>query len=229
MNSPRNRPLRVDWLRQVGARVLVWWPAKMIGIILGMAVFFALYFLLLLHPVFPVTVMPLTAVDRLVGFRPEAFPLYLSLWFYVSLAPGLLTDRRELVSYFLAVAGLSVIGFGIFLVWPTAVPRPEVNWLQHPAFAFLKSVDASGNACPSLHVAFAVFSAAWFERILRQMGATRVWRALNWAWCLGILYSTVAIHQHVFLDVVAGIALGAVVAFVHLRWLGVSAGDTQSE
>jgi membrane-associated phospholipid phosphatase len=146
------------------------------------------------------------------------------LWFYVSLAPALLIDRRELVSYGLAAAGLSVIGLGIFFFWPTAVPRPEVDWSQHPAFAFLKTVDTSGNACPSLHVAFAVFTAVWFERLLRQMGAGRLVRALNWLWCLGILYSTVASRQHVSLDVLAGAVLGATVAGVHLRLLRVFPG-----
>jgi membrane-associated phospholipid phosphatase len=137
----------------------------------------------------------------------------------VSLAPALLIDRRELVSYGLAWVGLSVIGLGLFLVWPTVVPLAAEDWARHPAFAFLKAADAAGNACPSLHVAFAVFSALWFVRLLRQMGAGRGLRALNWLWCAGILYSTVATRQHVALDVLAGAALGAAVAVVHLRWL----------
>ena len=191
----------------------------MIGTTLGMTVFFVAYFWLLRHPLYPVTIMPLTAVDRLIGFRPEALPLYLSLWFYVSLAPGLLVNRRELVSYGLAALGLSLIGLGIFFFWPTAVPPPDVDWPQHHAFAFLRSVDAGGNACPSLHVAFAVFSAIWFDHLWRQMGAGGLVRALNWLWCLGILYSTIAIRQHVALDVLAGTVLGATVALVHLRLL----------
>lgn len=222
--TPSSVPPDVGWLHQIGARVLTWWPAKMIGTTLGMIAFFIVYFWLLRHPLYPPTIMPLTAVDRLISFWPGALPLYLSLWFYVSLAPALLIDRRELVSYGLAAVGLSVIGLGIFLFWPTAVPRPEVDWSQHPAVAFLKSADASGNACPSLHVAFAVFTAVWFERLLRQMGAGRLVRALNWLWCLGILYSTVAIRQHVSLDVFAGTGLGLGVAAVHLRWLRVFRG-----
>jgi membrane-associated phospholipid phosphatase len=219
MDLPHKQPPDVGWLHQFGVRVRTWWLVKMLCTTLGMTAFFVVYFQLLRHPLHPPITVPLTAVDRLIDFRPEALPLYLSLWFYVSLAPALLINRRELVSYGLAAIGLSVIGLGIFLFWPTVVPRPEVDWLQHPAFAFLKSVDASGNACPSLHVAFAVFTAVWFERILRQMGAGRVVRALNWLWCLGILYSTVAIRQHVSLDVLAGAVLGAAVAVVHLRLL----------
>jgi membrane-associated phospholipid phosphatase len=219
MDAPRSRLPDVGWLKDVGVRVRTWWLAKLLGTTVGMTVFFVAYVWLLRHPIFPVAVMPLLAVDRLIGFFPAALPLYASLWFYVSLAPALLVNRRELVSYGLAAVVLSTIGLGIFFFWPTAIPQPEVDWSRHPAFGFLKSVDATGNACPSLHVAFAVFTAIWFERLGRQMGAGRVVRALNWVWCAGILYSTMAVRQHVALDVVAGAALGAVVALGHLRWL----------
>jgi hypothetical protein len=171
MDLPHQHPSDVGWLHQAGARVRKVWLAKMLGTTFGMTVFFVVYFQLLRHPLYPPTIVPFTAVDRLIGFRPEALPLYLSLWFYVSLAPALLINRRELVSYGLAAIALSVIGLGIFLFWPTAVPRPDVDWSQHPAFAFLKSVDASGNACPSLHVAFAVRSTgcgAWASCIPRS-------------------------------------------------------------
>jgi membrane-associated phospholipid phosphatase len=219
MDLPHLPPSEVGWLHQARIRVLIGWPVKMIGTIVGMTAFFVVYFWLLRHPLHPPTIMPLTAIDRAIGFRPGAMPLYLSLWLYVSLAPALLIDRRELMSYGLAAVGLSVIGMAIFSLWPTAVPRPAVEWSQHPAFAFLKSVDASGNACPSLHVAFAVFTAVWFGRLLRQMGARRTVRAFNWLWCLGILYSTIATGQHVALDVLAGAGLGAAVVTAHLRLL----------
>ena len=191
----------------------------MTGTALGMAAFFVAYFWVLRHPLYPLTTMPLTAVDRLVDFRPGALPLYSSLWVYVPLAPALLSSRREFMAYGLAVVGLSLIGLGIFLVWPTAVPPSGIDWSQHPAIAFLKSVDASGNACPSLHVAFAVFTAFWLERQWRHMGVGRLVRALSGLWCLAILYSTVATRQHVFLDVLAGAVLGAVIAVADLRWL----------
>ncbi len=195
----------------------------MLGTMLGMIAFFGLYFWLLRHPHYPVTVMPLTAVDRVLGFRPAAVPLYLSLWFYVSLAPALLRDDRELVSYAAAAIVLSAIGLGCFFFWPTTVPPSDVDWSRYASVRFLKAADAAGNACPSLHVAFAMFTACWFERLLREIGAGRVPRGLNWLWCAGILYSTIALRQHVFLDVLAGTALGALVAWAHFWWLRLTA------
>ena len=219
MSSSRTRQPDVGWLEDVGARMRTFWPAKLFGTLLGMVAFFGVYFWLLRHPRYPLTTVALTAVDRSIGFQPGAVFVYLSLWFYVSLAPALLVDRLELVSYGLAAAALSGFGFVVFFLWPTAVPRPDVDWPQSSAFAFLKSVDASGNACPSMHAAFSVFTAVWFARLLRQMGAGRLLRVCNWLWCLGILYSTVAIRQHVVLDLLAGAVLGAAVAAVPMRLL----------
>ena len=212
-------PANGSWLRQAWPRVCTLWVAKVTGTIMSMPLFFVVYFWLLKHPLFPITTIPRTAVDRLIGFCPETLPLYVSLWVYVALPPMFLKNRRELGAYGLAVIGLSAIAFGFFLFWPTSLPKFEMDWSQHPTFAFLKTVDASGNACPSLHVAFAVFTAIWLGRLLGEMGAGSLVRALNWLWCLGILYSTMAIRQHVALDVLAGAALGASVAALHLRML----------
>jgi len=217
MDSRELPSTHASWLRQIRPRMRTFWAAKFIGTTLGMTAFFVVYFWLLHHPYFPITIMPLTALDRWIGFQPDALVLYISLWFYVSFAPALLTEARLLWSYLAAAAVLSVIGLGIFLVWPTAVPVVSLDWPHHGFFFMLQKVDASGNACPSLHVAFAVFTAFWFERILREMHAGRAVRVGNVLWCLGILYSTIATRQHVALDVLAGAILGAGVALVHLR------------
>jgi membrane-associated phospholipid phosphatase len=212
-------PSESAWHHQIGVRLRTAWPLKMAGIALGMAAFFAGYFWLLRHPRQPPAIMPLTAVDDLIAFSPGALLLYLSLWLYVSLAPALLIVRREMISYAGSAVALGVLGLGIFWAWPTAVPPADINWSAHPELAFLKSADAAGNACPSLHVAFAVLTACWLARLLRQMGAGRVARWLNWLWCAGILHSTIAIRQHVALDVIAGAVLGGLVAVDSFRWL----------
>lgn len=82
--------------------------------------------------------------------------------------------------------------------------------------ALLEGVDTAGNACPSLHVAIAVYSALWLHAQLRQVGAGRNWLAANWTWCLAIVYSTLATKQHVALDALGGILLGSAGALVAL-------------
>lgn len=204
-------------VRRIAARVRTLWVVKMVGTTAGIAAFFAAYFQVLEHPLFPVTTMPLIALDHWIAFRPEAFGLYVSLWLYVSLAPALMKNGRELAAFGAATGVLSVTGLAIFILWPTSVPAFALDWSAHPSLAFLKTVDVAGNACPSLHVAFAVFTAFCFERLLREMDAGRGWHAANLLWCLGIAWSTLAIRQHVALDALAGALLGVAAGLLHGR------------
>jgi membrane-associated phospholipid phosphatase len=190
---------------------------KSIGTTLFIGLFFTAYLFLLKEPVYPTTVMPITLLDRLIGFQPLALPLYVSLWVYVSLPPALLATRRELVGYGLAMAGTCLAGLIVFYFWPTVVPAADIDWAQHPDVAFLKTMDASGNACPSLHVATAIFSGIWLHHLLRGFGAPRWLLLINWVWCSGIVYSTLATRQHVAVDVLAGLVLGALAAYLSLR------------
>jgi membrane-associated phospholipid phosphatase len=207
------------WPARAWERIRTEWFVKMAGTTLFMTVFFWAYFWLLNHHRYPMTTVPRIFVDRMIGFQPAALGLYVSLWVYAAAAPALLRTRREMASYAVASVALSLAGFAVFILWPTTVPRPEVDLATVPSLAYLKTVDASGNAFPSLHVAFAVFSALWFGRLLREIGAGPVARTVNWLWCLGIIYSTMAIRQHVALDALAGAFLGAAAAFLHMRYL----------
>ena len=200
--------------REAWSRFLFRWWLKTLGITAYIAAFMFVYFTLLRHPHFRVTQMPLTALDRSIGFAPWSLFLYATLWVYISLVPGLLWSWNEMREYLLQVTLLSLLGFAIFLFWPTAVPAALIDWSSHPAVAFLKSVDAAGNACPSLHVAFAVLSAVWLQRLLTHLRMPRSVHLGNWLWCLGILYSTLATKQHVALDLYTGVAMGLAVALV---------------
>lgn len=181
------------------------------------AVFFGAYFYLLKNPAYPTTVMPFTLLDRLVGFYPLAMPLYISLWVYVSLPPVLLETRHELYAYALAMAGACLAGLTIFYFWPTAVPAADIDWAAYPGVDFLKNIDASGNAFPSLHVATALFSGLWLHHLLRRFSAPRWLLVLNAVWCVGIVYSTLATRQHVAVDVAGGILLGGLAGWLSLR------------
>jgi membrane-associated phospholipid phosphatase len=197
--------LRADLRTRITANLWL----KFFGITAFITVFFVGYFLLLRFPFFHVTVMPLTGVDRMIGFQPWTLGLYFSLWLYVSLPPALLRTRPEVYAYGWIAGALAAVALSIFFFWPTSIPpTPGIDWSLHPGFAMLKRVDASQNACPSLHVAFAVFSGLWLDRVLRKMPAGLLVRALSAIWCAGIVYSTIATRQHVAVDVAAGAALG---------------------
>ena len=208
---------QAPWSRQAAAVISTHVVLKSIGTTLFISLFFGAYFYLLRDPAYPTTVMPITSLDRLIGFQPLALPIYLSLWVYVSLPPALLATRRELYGYGLAMAGTCLAGLIVFYFWPTAVPAATIDWTQYPGVNFLKSMDASGNACPSLHVATAGFSGIWLHHLLRRFGAPPWILIFNGVWCIGIVYSALATRQHVAVDVLAGLALGVLAAYLSLR------------
>lgn len=205
-----------DWLSQLNARQREHWLLKAIGITTAIAAFMVVYFALLNHPQYPPTTMPLLPPDYWVGFVPWAVWPYASLWLYIGIVPALLTLRGEMGRYVFAVTLLAVIGCSIFYFWPTTVPEFAIDWARWPALNLIKSNDAAGNACPSLHVAFAVLTAIWLQWLLHAIEAPFWVKAVNVVWCLLIVWSTMAVHQHVALDVGAGALLGVCVALACL-------------
>ncbi len=177
-----------------------------------MLLFFWGYFGVMQHPLATPKVMPLTIIDEWIPFTPAAFGIYVSLWLFVSLPPAFLIDLRQLLGYGLWIGALCISCLIIFWVWPTTIPPFELDWEKYPTIAQIKGFDISGNACPSLHVATAVFSAAWLQHILRDIDAPRWMAIANWIYCLMIIWSTIAIRQHVAIDVMAGTAVGLIFA-----------------
>lgn len=207
----------MPWYRQVAAVIRKHVYLKSTGTTLFIGLFFGAYFYLLKDPAYPATVMPITFLDHLIAFQPRALPMYISLWVYVSLPPALLATRRELYGYGMAMAGTCSVALAVFYFWPTVVPAADIDWTQYSDLDFLKSLDASGNACPSLHVTTAVFSAIWLHHLLRRFAVPQWILIFNWAWCIAIIYSTMATRQHVAVDVEAGLVLGVVAAYLSLQ------------
>lgn len=213
MTLIENRP----WYLQLPARMMIHTPLKAVGTMVFMALFFLAYFVVLRHPLGEPATMPLTVVDRWVGFTPTGFPAYVSLWVYASLPPAFLTSRASLLRFTLWIGLLCGFCLVLFWLFPTQVPPLAVDLARYPGMAVLKGIDASGNACPSLHVATAVFAAFWLDRVWQAVSAPTALRWLSAAHCLLILWSTMATGQHVFLDVLAGLVVGWVFAWLSLR------------
>lgn len=209
---------RYSWRSEVWRRMRCLFVLKAVGTTAVTWLFFLAYFHLLRHPIHPVTVMPLTAIDRWIPFQPPMLIAYFSLWFYVGVAPGFLWRFKELVVYGLWSVALCLCGLAFFYLWPTAVPTLMRSTTDFPGFEMLEGIDAAGNACPSMHVAIAMFTAVYLHDLLRHLRVPPVWRLLNAAWFVAIAYSTLAVKQHVVIDVLAGGVLGAVFALAALRW-----------
>lgn len=211
-------PVSPTWVRDIGRRALSWWWLKALGTTVVIWGFFIAYFHMLRHPAYLPHVMPLTALDHWMPFQPPMLVAYFSLWVYVGLAPGLQRRFLDLLVYGLWAIALCLTGLAFFHFFPTEIPLSIRHTSDFPGFALMRGVDAAGNACPSMHVAMGIFSAWGLESVLRQVRAPVGWRWANVVWFLAIAYSTLAVKQHVFLDVVAGALLGMVFALASTRW-----------
>jgi len=207
---------RKTWTHGLGRRVRTLWVFKMLATLSGIAVFFCAYFWVMRHPLSAATVMPVTWIDDLVPFSPQSFFLYASLWVYVALGSALAKDGRELAAWVAACFAMTVLGLGIFMALPTKVPDFAIDWSRYPSLEFLKAVDVSGNACPSLHAAFAVFTAVVLHGQLTALRAPRALLVCNALWCFGIVYSAIATRQHLALDIIAGSVLAVAVSIPYV-------------
>jgi len=205
-------------LTRLAQRARTWWWLKALGTTAFMWVFFAFYFQLLEHPRAPALEMPLLAWDGLLAFHPLAWLFYLSLWVYTSLPVALQPSFGHLLFYGLAIALVCAFGLSFFFLWPTMVPSSYGLPPEHP-WNLLAGVDAPGNAFPSLHVATSAFSAAWLDAQFRAMKLSQRWRWGNAIWCVAIILSTLSTRQHVLLDVLGGVVLGTMAAWVTLALL----------
>jgi len=184
---------RLWWLKAVGTTAFMWF-------------FFVLYFHLQRSPQFPVTEVPATWIDAAIPMQAWGWIPYLSLWLYASLPPAFQPNFRSLVYYGVCIGAVCGAGLLCFYYWPTSAapvykpPAASLSWL--------KGIDFASNACPSLHVASAIFSWAWLLHQLREVGAGRRWQVLNALWAVTIMYSTLVTKQHAMWDVAAGLALG---------------------
>lgn len=212
------QPPPSSWRREIAYRVRYLFLLKVAGTTLWTTLFFVGYFHLLRHPASAATVMPLTALDRGIPFMPFLLGAYVSLWVYVGLAPGLQRTLKELLVYGLWAGALCAAGLLCFYLWPTQTPPHAIDTAGYPGFDVLQGVDAAGNACPSMHVAIAMFTVLHLEDVLRRVQVPALLRVVNLLWFAAICLSTLAIKQHVVLDVLAGAVLGLVFAMASLRW-----------
>jgi hypothetical protein len=209
---------RRRWNVELGARAHRSFALTVIGTTLLTGLFFIGYFYVQRHPAYIPTIMPMTKLDRMIPFQPQALLAYVSLWIYMGAGPALQRTNAELWVYVLWMSGLCVGGLMIFYFWPTQMPLLSLDTTGFSGFAVLHRIDEASNACPSMHVAVAVFTAVRVEEVLRSTGSPRSLRLLNATWFMLITYSTLAIKQHVMLDVVAGALLGLIFVFPSLRF-----------
>lgn len=203
------------WTHAVAVRMRTLWLTKMLGTSLSIAAFFPIYFWIMQATAYRAAPVPVTGLDAWLGVQQWAIVPYASLWLYVSLPAAFAANRQALLTYASGALVMVVTAMFVYWMWPTYVDATGIDWSQYPLMQFLKSSDAGGNAFPSLHVAFALFAARVLHSQLASIQAPGWTRWFNGAWCLAVVYATLATRQHVLLDVAGGMVTG----WVAVHWV----------
>lgn len=142
-----------------------------------------------------------------IPFVPEFVWMYFSMYF-LFLAPP----------FFLGVSHLKVLGkqlvvgtilSGIFfIIFPTNLGFGRVapdNSFYGSLFSNLFAIDLPHNMVPSLHVVFS----ALILLLLADTSQNAMVKFFWWTWLVLICVSTLLVHQHHILDVIAALALAS--------------------
>jgi membrane-associated phospholipid phosphatase len=133
-------------------------------------------------------------------------PVYLSLLPMMLLSLGVFRRWLDLVPLLIVLVVQTLVAVPFFLLLPVelAFARPAPEGVLGGLFRVADFLNLEDNYLPSLHVCFA-FTTAW--AIGLRLGP-RIAAALM-LWASAIAVSTLLLHQHHFLDVVAALILTA--------------------
>lgn len=184
-------------------------------VVLNICIFVPYHFLQW-HHFFPATAMPASFCDRLIPFSDQAVWIYLSVYLLMPIGPFLMNNRPQIFRYAFGVILIGTVADFIFFIWPTSCPRPAADG-TNAVYRMLIGVDNPFDAFPSLHAAFAVFSALCAGRVLREFRGGAPWRGGLWLWVSLILFATLATKQHMAADIGAGtvLAFGVYIVLFH--------------
>jgi membrane-associated phospholipid phosphatase len=209
---------RGTFVHNLTCRILFMAIQKALLSISMITIFFLIYFYFLEHNFFEVTTIPETWIDELIPFEPIFFYAYVSLWVYLSLSMAIIKNKKEFKSYLLYLAVLGTMAILFYLFFPTTIIQ-DIHAPKDNILHIIKDIDMAGNAFPSMHVASSLFAFIWLNRHLENMKAPRFLKLLNALWFLTIVYSTMAIDQHLFIDVVGGVLLGLPISILAIKKL----------
>lgn len=164
-----------------------------------------------------VITMPSIKIDYLIPINFDFVWIYHS-WLLLPIAVGFLTNKWSVLKRFAwSVFTVNAISFIVFLCLPTEAPRPSDVADAPKLYLWTIQIDEPTNACPSLHASVTMLSTIFALMVLGRFRWAWFGRSFTILWAVGILWSTLATRQHVFIDIAIGSLLGAVVAAVALR------------
>lgn len=147
-----------------------------------------------------------------IPFVPEFVWVYLSLYL-LFLAPPFFLEPKHMSALGRQLISATFFCGAVFLLMPAELGFERVipeDPFYSALFARIFELDLPHNLVPSLHVAF---SALILITLLNYV-QTPMAKSIFGAWLVLICFSTVLVHQHHVIDVIAGLLVA--IAFYHL-------------
>ena len=148
--------------------------------------------------------------EKHIPFIPAMATVYLTVGPMMLLSIFILRQTNAMRQLLRVLCAQTLIGFGIFLAFPVESNFPPQNSASLPAvYLFADLINLKNNELPSLHFCFAVTMALIYSH--NRGPAIGI---LFHSWALAIGASTLLIHEHNLLDLLAGYLL----AWSGARW-----------
>ncbi len=169
-------------------------------------------------------------IDSLVPFLPWMIGVYLGcfvFWFMLYRLVARL-PREKADRFFGANLLAKAVIFLFYIFLPTKMTRPELTGtgFWYACLRFMYWIDEPNNLFPSLHCLIAWL--CWLG-VRGNREVPLPWRAAALVMAVAVCFSTLAIRQHVLLDVIGGILLSeicyALAALPALRGLYAALAD----
>lgn len=152
-----------------------------------------------------------TEWEEMIPLLPWTVVIYLGCYLFwaINYVIGCLQKEEDAFRFISAEMLAKAVCLLFFIIYPTTNIRPEIvgdsifcDWMR-----FLYQVDAADNLFPSIHCL-----CSWFCFIVvRKNEKVPTWyKVLSFLIMLSICISTLTTKQHVFVDVVGGIAIAEI-------------------
>jgi hypothetical protein len=170
---------------------------------------FAIYLLIQRHGQDRAIVIPWTVFDLAIPVIPGLLVVYV-LQLILAPLPFLFISKGS--DWLRAAATFTAVA-AVCMACHWFLPTRLQAWAFAPgsALGWLDSVDGRGNACPSLHAACAIVSLMLCHGLA---GVPRWAIVLSWLWVMVMLIACISLRQHTVIDLVVGLLIGGVGAWI---------------
>ena len=160
-------------------------------------------------------------LDALVPFMPEFMIVYMGCYIFWVINYCMIAkqEKEKRYRFFTADFYARLVCLAFFVLLPTTNTRPVLSgdsiWIA--AVRWLYDTDAPNNLLPSIHC-----MASWFSYIgIRGNKKIPHWyRRFSCIFAFVVFLSTLALRQHVLIDVFAGVALAEITYYISMRTNG---------